>query len=55
MKEKEDILSHIKDLRQMAEERGYVTTSAFLSEEERAKFLHRKMGKDSSLFSIRVL
>ena len=45
MKEKEDILSHIKDLRQMAEERGYVTTSAFLSEEERAKFLQSTRGE----------
>ena len=45
MKEKEDILSHIKDLRRMAEERGYVTTSAFLSEEERAKFLQSIKGE----------
>ena len=45
MKEKEDILSHIKDLRRMAEERGYATTSAFLSEEERAKFLQSIKGE----------
>lgn len=45
MKEKEDVLSHIKDLWQMAEERGYATTSAFLSEEERAKFLQSIKGE----------
>ena len=45
MKEKEDILSHSKDLRRMAEERGYATTSAFLSEEERAKFLQSIKGE----------
>ena len=38
-------MSHIKDLRQMAEERGYVTSSAFLSEEERAKFLQSTRGE----------
>lgn len=45
MKEKEDVLSHIKDLWQMAEERGYATTSAFLSEEERAMFLQSIKGE----------
>ena len=45
MKEKEDVLSHIKDLWHMAEERGYATTSAFLSEEERAKFLQSIKGE----------
>ena len=45
MKEKEDVLSHIKDLWQMAEERGYATTSAFLSEEERAKLLQSIKGE----------
>ena len=45
MKEKEDVLSHIKDLWHMAEERGYATTSAFLSEEERAKFLQSIRGE----------
>ena len=45
MKEKEDVLSHIKDLWHMAEERGYTTTSAFLSEEERAKFLQSIKGE----------
>ena len=38
-------MSHIKDLRRMAEERGYVTTSAFLSEEERSKFLQSIKGE----------
>ena len=38
-------MSHIKDLRRMAEERGYATTSAFLSEEERAKFLQSIKGE----------
>ena len=45
MKEKEDVLSHIKDLWHLAEERGYATTSAFLSEEERAKFLQSIKGE----------
>ena len=45
MKEKEDVLSHIKDLWHTAEERGYATTSAFLSEEERAKFLQSIKGE----------
>ena len=45
MKEKEDVLSLIKVLWHMAEERGYATTSAFLSEEERAKFLQSIKGE----------
>ena len=45
MKEKEDVLSHIKDFWHLAEERGYATTGAFLSEEERAKFLQSIRGE----------
>ena len=50
MKEKEDVLSHIKDLWHMAEERGYATTSAFLSEEERAKFLQSIRGEQGASY-----
>ena len=50
MKEKEDVLSHIKDLWHTAEERGYATTSAFLSEEERAKFLQSIKGEQGASY-----
>ena len=50
MKEKENLCSHLEDLQRVAEERGYITVSGFLSEEEQAAFRKRNRAVQAFVF-----